>query len=361
MFCRSTTTPRRIAPPEEPFPYPDPIRVGGDHAFNIRLTELAGLQRDTIKSEECRARIARRNAMASSNSTPSVQQQQQQQPNSIIHPSIRPSSGHTRPSVVPTKNRRISLPVSPTAIQDRIPKPVAQSVESPGASRAEISAMPPRPLQRHTTSSNTAKPKKAKVLELNNSTEIVESGTENPVHKFKEAKDTVEEINKVEEFEPESCRVVVPVQSHHRELVKAIFSGEKPNQSQAAEASENKSTIYQTNASDKEDFVNDSSGSSRANSPPKASLPSKSTSKHHSRIHAKSKTPPSPPQPQDPISPGTLASPSSASPHSSASSSSVTSEHSSPSRTRHVKKSRIKSAGKSRKNTRKIASKHKNS
>ena len=51
---------KRLAPPTEPFPYPDPAQLSGDQAFNVRLAELAKLERDTVKYEELRARLAGR-------------------------------------------------------------------------------------------------------------------------------------------------------------------------------------------------------------------------------------------------------------------------------------------------------------
>ncbi|CAI8032577.1 hypothetical protein GBAR_LOCUS18416 [Geodia barretti] len=128
-----TAPPKKIAPPDEPFPYPDPVLVGGDHTFNIRLAEMAGLQRETAKLEECRIRIARRNAAANTTganaSTQNSTASSSLQPNNPHQPgvrssnggansaaqSVRPSSGVTRVSSRTGLSRKTSLPAGYTA------------------------------------------------------------------------------------------------------------------------------------------------------------------------------------------------------------------------------------------------------
>ena len=351
VFFRSSTTPKKIAQPEEPFPYPDPIHVGGDHAFNVRLVELAGLQRDTIKSEECRARIARRNAaamMSSSNSTCSVQQQQ----HTTVRQPIRPSSGHTRSSV-PNRNipnRRISLPVSPTVKKTVIqePSPVPQSEACSVASKEppETSSVLPTQLKNHSNLENDDPSEPTFSVNDILATDKVDndSGIGAEMNELK-----------IDEEVENTCVIqkVVPAKSHHRELVNAIFSREKQTHNEVT-------AVDDSAVKTKEDgVVSHSSEDDTIGS----QSPSKSTTtKHHSKAHSKSRSSsstPTPALPQEPLSPNILMIPPNeiSPPHSSASSSSITSEHS-PSSQAHAKKSRIKSA-KSKRHPKKHAVKHK--
>ena len=382
LFSRSVTTPRKIAPPEEPFPYPDPIHVGGDHAFNVRLVELAALQRDTIKNEEYRARIARRNAaaMASSNSACNMhqqQQQQQQQQHTNIRQSTRPSSGHTRPSI-PNRNmsnRRISLPLSPTVKKTVLqePSPVPQLVECSVVRKKslETSTVLPTQLNNHSNTSNLENGDPSEPNSPVNNVLLTEkvnndSGIGLPVACLSDARGQMNELEETEN----GCVIqkVVPAKSHHRELVKAIFSREKEQiqtHDKVTAVGSTADTSSKTNEDINRDILHTVSHSSEDDSigsPSKTApqSPSKSTTtKHHSNPHSKSRIPSCTPLPQEPLSPCILAiPPNEISPHSSASSSSITSEHSPSSHTSHVKKSRIKSA-KSKRHPKKHAVKHK--
>ena len=91
---------KRLAPSTEPFPYPDPAKISGDQAFNVRLAELAKLERDTVKYEELRARLASRTVP-----TLPASLQKSEQP-------LRPSSGRgNRASATRAAGRRTSVPV----------------------------------------------------------------------------------------------------------------------------------------------------------------------------------------------------------------------------------------------------------
>lgn len=248
-----TAPPKKIAPPEEPFPYPDPVRVGGDHAFNIRLTEMAGLRRETAKLEECRARVARRNvaantASASTATTSTASSLQSNQ--SATRPStagvsstpqsVRPSSGVSRVSSRTGLSRRTSLPAGhATTVQDKPPSPPlsGSATDHPIVRRTSSPLFSISECKSATNSGELTKPSSTignpiNAASGNNSTgqnmdtsssesdtaEKKAEATEGGGSNVDEGSGTAVEITAVLEKEE-----VIP-SSHHRDLVEAIFS-----------------------------------------------------------------------------------------------------------------------------------------
>ena len=294
-LCRSvSSSPKKIAPPDEPFPYPDPVLVGGDHAFSVRLAELTRLQRETIKSEELRQRIARRNAtITTSSSATSLQNNARQLP--------RPSSSVIRPHVA-CKNsldRKTSLP-APT-LQD---KPVPEH-QHPVLSRKL--PVPPKTNNSSTTKleSDTSVKQNAPEGPANNKgCRNEHNSTDDSVTKTVEHSLTVNvERNEGEEGnnKPVIVQSEVSPKTHHRELVKAIFSGEKMTLGKAGEAGhgssrespptkEAKPTSFKTKPTSLHEAESPASAvSSRSNS----STSSSSISSEHSPSRAKSQAKPS--------------------------------------------------------------------
>lgn len=338
--------------------------MGGDHAFNVRLAELAGLQRDTIKYEECRARIARRNAAATTSSSTSTLQAYNRQP-------VRPSSGICRPSTLNKNglNRRTSLPAH--VVQDK-PSPQECSVTSRQLS------VPPR------KSSNTSKLENIDVSVKNSSSEETTSEEKDslmpnsnsskiepecmmaclPVVNTCSEETCIEETNEVEEVEDvqRDCGVqsvaAQPPSNKHRELVEAIFSGE--NQKKKTRQHEKAATVscielhvtadevqsVGTNAleviSQKESDEGERKDNESINFVGKSSskAPTSVPTNTKSRIPLQSSESPA----EMAVTSPQVASPNEASPHSSTSSCSLTSEHSSPTRStrHHTNRSRTK-------------------
>lgn len=394
---RSVSTPRKIAPPKEPFPYPDPVHVGGNHAFNIRLTELTGLQRDTVKYEECRARIARRNATATTSSSASSLQANNRQPS-------RPSSSLSRPSVSNRSgtHRRISLPAqtmqdkssllqcSMTSRQLSLPAkmPSTQSNSTLSSELESSTLLEHGSVEEHADAKSTGKGNNS----LPSSNDIVkEHKTEySPVTDTTPEKVSTEgRNNKTEEYVDVQSSCVVPSvvtpKRHHREIVETIFSGEhqrkqmpkkqcKKRQTNACAkcvhgADEvdltDTSTLCHDDIKLKDDVGiiernNESLNSVEINSTTKVpTSPIKKSPRHH--INRKSKTLSH--NSTTPVETATASpqvpSPNEASSHSSTSSCSLTSEqsrHSSP--TRHQTKISRTKLSKRRKHSRK-AGKHK--
>ena len=114
---------KKVVIPAKSFPYPDPAKPSDNQAFDIRLTELAKLERDTVKLEELRARLR-------SAAIPPVASSQ-----SSVGRSARPSSAKSSRVQMPTRavTRKTSTPV-----QER---PPTQCVTSSLASR-RLSAPP---------------------------------------------------------------------------------------------------------------------------------------------------------------------------------------------------------------------------
>ena len=244
-----------MAPPDEPFPYPDPLLVGRDHAFTVRLAEFAGLQRDTVKYEEFRARIARRNIAAttsstSSSSSSSSQANHHQQP-------VRPSSSYSRPST-PTRggvSRRISLPAANT-MQERLSQSTSSGCGSVSNRR---SSSPCGASKKTDNSSSSAQLQSSTKLQQNTPDVAAKSTSEisspllspnieltesNAVHRLEEGvknavtdTDGVEETNGEEDsMEAQSSRVTLTAPtSRHRDLVEAIFSPKKQQELEHSE------------------------------------------------------------------------------------------------------------------------------
>ena len=252
---RPVSASKRVAPPDEPFPYPDPLLVGGDHAFTVRLAEFAGLQRDTVKYEEFRARIARRNIAAttsstSSSSSSSSQANHRQQP-------VRPSSSYSRPST-PTRggvSRRISLPAANT-MQERLSQSTSSGCGSVSNRR---SSSPCGASKKTDNSSSSAQLQSSTKLQQNTPDVAAESASDisspflsptgeltesNAVHRLEDGvkyavtdTDGVEETNGEEDsMEAQSSRVPLTAPTcHHRHLVEAIFSPKKQQEPEHSE------------------------------------------------------------------------------------------------------------------------------
>ena len=357
LLSRYVPAPKRIAPPKEPFPYPDPVQVGGDHAFNVRLAELAGLQRETIKYEECRARIARRNAAATTSSSTSTLQAYNRQP-------VRPSSGICRPSTL-NKNglyRRTSLPAH--TVQDK-PSPQECSVNSRQLS------VPPRKSSNTSNVSVSVKNSSSEEKILNTSKENDSSMSSSNNSKIepdcmmacvpvmntcseeicsKETKIVEEALDVQSSCDVQSVAPQVP-SNKHRELVEAIFSGENRKKARQHEklpcielhvtaddvqsVGTNALEVISQKESDEEERKGNETinfvGKSSSKAP--TSVP---TTKDHS--YTKSRTPlQSSESPAEMVAASPqVTSPNESSPHSSTSSCSLTSGHSSPTRsTRH--------------------------
>ena len=228
MCCRSIPTPKRIAPPEEPFPYPDPVKVGGDHAFNVRLAEMAGLQRDTIKNEEFRARIARRNAMVATSSNASNLQANNRQP-------VRPSSSTTRSSM-PSKTglyRKTSLPAGTVqdkpslvaecsvssrqlAVPPKLPSNCTVKLES-GASLQHSLAEKPTIMENDETNYPSL---------CSTGSEIAAEHTTDSLSVTDSNEESSEEDEGIDMQRGCVVQSEVTPKNHHRDLVEAIFSGE---------------------------------------------------------------------------------------------------------------------------------------
>ena len=111
-FLNRSAVIKKLVIPAESFPYPDPAKHSDNEAFDIRLTELAKLERDTVKLEELRARLR-------SVAVPQVASSQ----SSVVR-SARPSSAKSSQVQIPTRavGRRTSTP-----IQERAPIQCATS------------------------------------------------------------------------------------------------------------------------------------------------------------------------------------------------------------------------------------------
>ena len=338
MFYRSFSPPKKIAPPEEPFPYPDPVLVGGDHAFNVRLTELARLQKETIKNEELCARIARRNAaIATSSSATSLQATRQP---------LRPSSSVTRPSATCKAglNRKTSLP-APT-VQDTPSSPPSQCSQS--------TRKLPVPTKRSCNSNDAENDSKAFVHDSAEQTGIEmdptssKSNEKTPVKPSQISSASQCSIEHNDEVQVstavESKTVIldeVPPKTHHRELVNAIFSREKQTRQTHREHADTDDTGTTCRAKiNLESRVRLGAGSTAS---PQQS-PDSDTRMSHSTPQQKSTSPNAHMNSSNEVSSHS---------NSSVSSSSITSEHASPSHD-SGKKSRAKPS-KPRKHSKKTA------
>ena len=374
MVPRSLTAPpKKIAPPDEPFPYPDPVLVGGDHTFNIRLAEMAGLQRETAKLEECRIRIARRNAAANTAganaSTQNSTASSSLQPNNPHQPgvwssnggansaaqSVRPSSGVTRVSSRTGLSRKTSLPAGYTATAVQPPPQLPPPSSLPGLSQTTKDCPPvvkrtSSPLssisecKRSSNSDESANPCPSPTDPTNKTPEKMSADTtgQKTDNSFRE-KDTVQKetvenrgaiegnVNEgIEEVGAVEIKEVVP-SSHHRDLVEAIFS-QTPKQKQSPNVVTDESCTQPTCSAgvsvvgDSNSKVEPSTTGRSTHTRPSSAGPNTPKSKTTTQ-HTPSPTKPLQetlsPSPSTPVSPT-----SKTSPPSSASSSSITSEHS---------------------------------
>ena len=245
MFRSLTPPPKRIAPPEEPFPYPDPLRVGGDHTFNIRLSELAGLQREAVKSEEYRARIARRNAAAaatalSANTGSVVNLQTTRQP-------LRPSSGVSRTTAATSSgskaglSRRTSLPAGPiatAAVQDKPPPPPASLLSQTRPSEDSATLNPTRATSVKSIENDSSSKSEAGVSRKNHSA-VKHTTPQELDNKSSQREPEKSLCEKGEEEDSVGSDVVVEMKevtprSCHRELVESIFSGTSPQKKESS-------------------------------------------------------------------------------------------------------------------------------
>ena len=356
---------------------------------------MAGLQRETVKLEEWRVRIARRNAAASTagatastqNSTvsSSLQSNNPHQPGgrsssggaNAAAQSVRPSSGVTRVSSRTGLSRKTSLPAGYTATAVQPPPPLPPPSSLPGLSQTTKDSPVVKRTSSPLSSISECKRSANSDASVNKTPEkmAADKTGQKTDNSFREKdtvqKETVEnggaiegsgsnDNEGIEEMGAVEIKEVVP-SSHHRDLVEAIFS-QTPKQKQ----SPNVESCTQPTCG-----AGVSGVDSDSNCKPRKVEPSTTGRSTHTRPSSarpntpKSKTTtlhtPSPTKPlQETLSPSTPVSPTSkASPPSSASSSSITSEHSPRPASGSSGKKPHKSS-RNRKNHKKSHGRHKN-
>lgn len=190
----------------------------------MRLTELARLQRETVKNEELRARIARRNAGAMATSSSATNLQATRQP-------PRPSSSVARSSVPGRTglSRKTSLPV-PT-VEESQPPPSSTLEHSVNSRKLPVPAKPSSDdsstaITENVYDHNTVEQRGIEIGSLTTG-----SKCESVKHQTTTVDAEQSGIEKKDEVQvcAESKTVVVSEvlpKTHHRELVNAIFSRE---------------------------------------------------------------------------------------------------------------------------------------